>query len=83
MFKPRISKEVKKQIKKLKKEYQSEVLEALDVIKEDPLSGKSLGRKLTRRFSYRFGVFRIVYMVNIKDNVVNIFSADHRGKVYN
>lgn len=83
MFELRISTEARKQIKKLKKEYQLEVLEALDTIKEDPLLNKPLERELTRRFSYRFRVYRIIYMVNVKDNIVNIISANHRGKVYN
>lgn len=83
MFELRISTKAKKQIKRLKKEYQLEVLEALDVIKEDPLLGKSLERELVRRFSYRFGVYRIIYMVNTKDNIVNIIEADHRERVYN
>lgn len=83
MFELRISKGAEKQIKKLKKEYQLEIIEALVEIKEDPLLGKALDRDLTSRFSYRFGAYRIIYKVNQQDKVVEILYADYRGSVYN
>lgn len=83
MFELRISTSAEKQIKKLKKEYQLEIIDALAEIKEDPLSGKPLDRDLTSRFSYRFGVYRIIYKVNQKDNIVEILSAGFRGTIYN
>lgn len=83
MFELLISPRAEKQIKKLKKEYQIEIIGALKEIKEDPLLGKPLTRDLVRRFTYKFKAYRIIYMVNLKDNVVDILEADHRGRVYN
>lgn len=83
MFELRISKRAEKQIKKLKKEYQVEVIEALAEIKENPLIGKALDRDLTSRFSYRFGAYRIIYKVNQQDELVEILSAGHRKIIYN
>lgn len=83
MFELRISKKAEKQIKKLKREYRAEVIEALTAIKEDPLLGKPLDRDLNGKFSYRFASYRIIYKVNQKDKIVEILWADHRGRVYN
>lgn len=82
MFELHISRRAEKQIKKLKKEYQIEIFEALSEIKEEPLMGKALDRNLTGRFSYRFGAYRIIYKVDQKDRIVEISSAGHRSKVY-
>lgn len=83
MFELRISKKAEKQIKKLKQEYQIEIIEALSEIKEDPLLGKALDRDLNGRFSYRFGVYRIIYKVDQKDKIVEVLSAGHRSVAYN
>lgn len=83
MFELRISKRAEKQIRKLKKEYQVEVIDALTDIKEDPLLGKPLDRDLNNRFSYRFGSYRIIYKIDQRDKIVEILWADHRGRVYN
>lgn len=83
MFELRISKKAEKKIKQLKKEYQVYIIEALADIKEEPLLGKPLSRQLNRRFSYRFGSYRIIYKVNEQDKIVEVLSADHRAKVYN
>lgn len=83
MFELRISKKAEKQIKKLREEYQLEVLEALAEIKEDPLLGKALDRDLTGRFSYRFASYRIIYKVDQQDKIVEIISAGHRSIAYN
>lgn len=83
MFQLRISPKAEKRIKRLKKEYQLEIIGILLEIKEDPLLGKPLSRELNRRFVYKFRFYRIIYMVNLKDNFVNILDADHRKKIYN
>lgn len=83
MFELRIARKAEKQIKKLKKQYQKEIIEALSEIKEDPLSGKALTRELNSRFSYKFGGYRIIYKVNLKDKIIDILSASHRSIAYN
>lgn len=83
MFELNISPKAEKQIKKLKREYQIEIIEALKEIREDPLLGKPLTRELVRRFVYKFKAYRIIYIVDLKDNVVDILDADHRGRIYN
>ncbi|MDO8639143.1 MAG: type II toxin-antitoxin system RelE/ParE family toxin [Candidatus Daviesbacteria bacterium] len=83
MFKLHISTKASKQIKQLKKAYQTEIIDVLSEIKETPLLGKPLSRELNKKFSYRFGVYRIIYKVNQQDEIVEILSAGHRSKIYN
>lgn len=83
MFQLRISPKAERQIKRLKKQYQIEVIEILGEIKEDPLLGKPLSRELNRRFVYKFKAYRIIYKVNLEDKVVSILDADHRERIYN
>ena len=83
MFELRISKSTQKQIKKLKRIYQSAILSALNEIKEDPALSKPLSRELTGRYTFHISVYRIIYKINQKDQTINILKIDHRGKVYN
>ncbi len=83
MFELRISPKAEKRIKLLKKEYQLEIIQILKEIKEDPIFGKPLSRELTGRFTYKFKAYRIIFKVNLKDKVVDILDANHRGRVYN
>lgn len=82
MFEVRIPSRAKRQIKSIKKIYQQAILSALEEIGDDPFVGKPLERDLKERFSYRIGVYRIVYKINKDDKVVNILFAGHRSTVY-
>jgi len=82
MYKLLVSVKAKKEIKPLLKRYQFSIIEALEDIKENPLGGKALTRELMGRFSYRVGVYRIIYKVNQKDNIITIITAGHRSTIY-
>lgn len=82
MYKLRISVKAEKEIKKIPFPHQEAIILSLVEIKEDPLLGKPLTRELTGRFSFRVGVYRIIYIVNKKDEVIDILSAGHRETVY-
>ena len=82
MFEVRISTKAEKQIKKIKKIYQTAILSALEELREDPYVGKPLSKDLTGRFSYKISVYKIIYKINQKDKVVNILSAGHRSTIY-
>ncbi len=83
MYRLVISPQAQKELKKLRKIDELPIKLALDEIKEDPMLGKPLSRELNRRFSYRVGVYRIVYKINQEDRVINILSAGHRATAYN
>ena len=82
MYRLIISPKALKQLKNIKQVHQSPVKLALEDIKEDPTIGKQLTRELIGRFSYRVGVYRIIYKVNESDKSVYILVADHRAVVY-
>jgi addiction module RelE/StbE family toxin len=82
MFEVRISPKSEKQIRQIKKIYQTAILSALEDLRNDPFAGKPLSKDLTGRFSYKISSYRIIYKVNKKDKIVNILSAGHRATIY-
>lgn len=82
MFTLRISARAQRELRQIKRIHQQALLSIFEEIKEDPLLGKPLTQELTRRFSFRVGVYRIIYKVNVKDKIIYILTAGHRGKVY-
>lgn len=82
MFKVELTAKAKKELKNLSILDKLRVGEIIEELKEDPLIGKSLSRELSRKYSYRVGVYRIIYQINHGDKVVNILSAGHRAKIY-
>lgn len=78
-----ISPRVRRYLKVIKKENRELVKIALKDIKEDPFIGKPLNRDLKGRYSYRIGVYRIIYVIYEKDRTVELLSAKHRSVVYN
>jgi len=83
MYKIKISAKAKKQLKQIAKSYQQRAVQAaLEDIKDDPRIGKPLRRELTGRFTYKIGVYRIIYKVKEKEQIAFILSAGHRASVY-
>ena len=82
MYRLIISPQAQKELKKIKKAYQLPIRLLIEEIREDPQLGKSLSRDLKGKFSYRLGVYRIIYKVNQKDGIINIISVGHRSKIY-
>ena len=82
MHELRIFKQAGREIKKISRMHQKALLEALNAIRENPFAGKPLTRKLTGKFSYNIGVYRIIYKVNKKDKIISVLSAGHLSRVY-
>jgi mRNA interferase RelE/StbE len=83
MFKLKITSQAKSQLRQIsKKHHKLAISNALDEIKEDPFSGKPLSRELTGKFSFKVGIYRIIYIINEQDRIVNILFAGHRAIVY-
>jgi len=82
MYSLRISTRAKKDIKRIPHPHQQAIILSLSEIKEYPFTGKPLTRELTGRFSFRIGVYRIIYRVNKKDKRIDILTAGHRASVY-
>ncbi len=82
MYKIQLTGKAKKELKTIKLRYQTAIFLALEEIKEDPFLGKPLIRELTGKFSFRVGVYRIIYTINKKDKIVIVLNAGHRSIIY-
>ena len=83
MFRISISPKAKSQLKNIRKRHQNALKLVIDDLKENPYLGKPLGRELTGKYSYRVGIYRIIYKINKQDKTVQILIAGHRASVYN
>lgn len=83
MYKLIISAEAKRELKKMKWVYQEAIVAALEEIRHDPYVGKPLMRELLGKYSYRVGMYRIIYKIKESDKTVLVFTAGHRATVYN
>ena len=83
MYSIKLTAKAKKELKNLSKLDRLQVGEILEDLKDDPLIGKPLSRELIRKFSYRVGVYRVIYLVDQENKAVTILSAAHRGIIYN
>ncbi len=72
----------RRKIKLIPREHQEAVVFALTEVRENPFAGKALTRELTGRFSFRIGVYRLVYKVDQKDKVIQVINVGHRANVY-
>jgi len=82
MYKIRISSRAEKEIKKISHPHQKAIILALAEIREEPFLGKPLTRELMGRFSFRVGIYRIIYKVNKKDKIIDVLTTGHRATVY-
>ncbi|MGI8419114.1 MAG: type II toxin-antitoxin system RelE family toxin [Candidatus Levyibacteriota bacterium] len=83
MYKLRIENEAKKELKVIKDLYgETSLDDAMVEIREFPFIGKPLSRELTGSFSYRIGVYRIIYKIDKKEKTIKIITAGHRENVY-
>ena len=83
MYKIEIAPKAQNQLKRLKIKYKLSISSIIEDLKEDPFVGKPLQRDFTGKYSYRVGVYRVVYRINLKRNLVEIISAGHRSTIYN
>lgn len=83
MFKIKLTAKARRELKTLSLLDKFRVGEIIEDLKDDPLIGKPLSRELTKRYSYRVGVYRIIYKINQEDKIVEVLSAGHRSVAYN
>jgi len=83
MFKVKLTARAKRELKNISKLHKDSIGLIFEEQKEDALIGKPLNRKLTGLFSYRIGVYRIIYKVNLLDETIIIVTAGHRSTAYN
>lgn len=82
MYQLKLTTRAKRELKNISHRHQLVLATIFEEIKEDPNISKTLTRELTGKYSYKVGVFRIVYKVNTKDKIILILTAGHRATVY-
>ena len=83
MFRIKLAERAKKELQEISKRHIQALAEIFEELKDDPYLGKPLTRELLGRYSYRVGVFRIIYQINEKDREILILTAGHRSTIYN
>ena len=82
MYRIIVAPEAKKGLKTITKIYRRGIAEAIEALKDDPHIGKPLTRELTGRYTYKVGVYRIIYKIREIDKTVYIINAGHRATIY-
>lgn len=82
MYRVKLTAQAKRELKVIKKLYKDAIDTAFDDLAENPYTGKPLTRELKDRFSYKIGVYRIIYRINEKNKIIYVLTAGHRAKIY-
>ncbi|MCL4353142.1 type II toxin-antitoxin system RelE/ParE family toxin [Patescibacteria group bacterium] len=82
MFRIKLTARAKKELKNLSRTNQVSIGRILEDLKDEPYLGKGLARELTKRYSYKIGVYRIIYKINKDDGIVYILTVGHRSIIY-
>lgn len=61
---------------------QQRLAAAFDGLREDARAGKALKGELSGYWSYRVGVYRILYSIEESEVVVSVLRVQHRKEVY-
>ena len=83
MFKIKLTARAKRELKSISERHKEAISLIFEELRQDAMIGKPLSRNLKGSFSYRVGVYRIVYKVNLKDKIVLIVTTGYRSTVYN
>ena len=82
MFRLKLTTKAKRELKNISHRHKLALANIFEEVKDDPYLGKSLTRELTGKYSYKVGVYRIIYKVSKKDKVITIITAGHRATIY-
>lgn len=67
---------------KLTGKYKRQVGACLDRLAQDPYTGKLLKGDLKGYWSYRVGIYRIIYIIKETEIIVEVLRIQHRKEVY-
>lgn len=81
-YKVVLTEKFNRQLKGIDKTYRPAILRAVYFLGENCLSGKALTGKLKGYFSYRVGVYRIIYQIFHRNCIVLILTVSHRKDIY-
>ena len=82
-FTQRARRELEQLLKKSDESVKRRFLEKVDLLAENPASGKPLKGPLKGQFSLRFGDYRIIYEIDYAEKEIIVMSVGPRGRIYN
>ncbi len=71
-----------KDFEKLDRRLQLRVRREIESLADNPYFGKALKGELEGRYSLRIGEYRVIYLIDKRDKVVQLITVRHRGKAY-
>jgi mRNA interferase RelE/StbE len=77
-----VPKKVQKELNKIDVRYQPQILAAFLELSNNPYIGKKLEGEHKGEWSYRVGVYRIIFRIKNQELIVLIVKVGHRGGVY-
>ena len=77
-------KEALEDLKRLDKPVRQKIFERIEIyLSKDPIGlGKPLRQNLSGMFRYRYGDYRIIYIVDIQNRLLTILEVGHRKEIY-
>ncbi len=82
MWAIRLSKQAGEFYQELTGKHRVQVDNALSLIQQDPRQGKSLRGDLKGYWSFRVGIYRVIYTIHKQEVVVSILRIHHRKEAY-
>lgn len=77
-----VDKKTQKQLLKIPLPVHQRIIKAINIIKQNPVSGIKLHGELKDYYKFRVGDYRIVYRFDSKESIVFIVKIEHRQGVY-
>ncbi len=82
MYRVKLTARAKRELRQISRSHQIAIGLIIDDLKENPNLGKLLTKELADRYSYRVGVYRIIYKIFKKDQKILVLTAGHRANIY-
>ena len=83
MYKVLFDKRVLKDLKRIDKQHQKEIIEAIEKkLAQDPYVGKRLLGDLSGLYRYRVGKYRIIYAIYEERIEIEVIKVGHRREIY-
>ena len=82
MYQVLVKKSARKSLERIDHRYRKRILDALTILRSDPLLGKALRGELEGFYSLRVWPYRIIYAVYKDTLVVFVIAIEHRQTVY-
>ncbi|MBN1114235.1 MAG: type II toxin-antitoxin system RelE/ParE family toxin [Oligoflexia bacterium] len=82
MWTLKLSKQASAFYNKLQGKHKMQMEKAFTILSTDPKAGKILKGDLANYWSYRVGIYRIIYTIKDNEVIIEILRIDHRKQIY-